>query len=121
MKRLWEELNNLCNKYHCVYACSCRAKENVYKAEQDRRLIQFIMSLNEVYTAVRGNILMLNPLPSMAQAFSILIQEEKQREFKPHNVMNIDSVSLNAGSKIFNRGSTSSTGRQHAGNYVDNS
>ncbi|OIT29812.1 hypothetical protein A4A49_65783, partial [Nicotiana attenuata] len=30
-------------------------------------------------------ILMMNPLPSLAQAFSILIQEEKQREVKPNN------------------------------------
>lgn len=121
IKRLWEELNNLCNKNQCVCVCSYGAKENVYKAEQDRRLIQFLMGLNEVYTAVRGSILMLNPLPSMAQAFSILIQEEKQREFKSHNVMNMDSVSLNAGAKNFNRGSTSSTGRQQVGNYVDKS
>lgn len=41
------------------------------------------MGLDEVYTIVRGNILMMNPLPSMDQAFSLLIQEEKQREFRP--------------------------------------
>ncbi|KAH0674692.1 hypothetical protein KY284_014877 [Solanum tuberosum] len=124
MKKLWEELNNLCIKSHCTCVCLCGAKENVHKAEQDRRLVQFLMGLNEVYTAVRGSILMLNPLPSMAQAFSILIQEEKQREFKPRNVMNMDSVSLNAsssGSRNFNHGSTSNTGRSSAGNYVDKS
>lgn len=43
------------------------------------------MGLNEVYTVVRGSILMMNPLPTMAQAFSILIQEEKQREVRPSN------------------------------------
>ena len=29
MKRLWEELNNLCNKNQCVCVCSCGAKECV--------------------------------------------------------------------------------------------
>lgn len=54
------------------------------------------MGLNEVYTVVRGNILMMNPLPSMVQAFSLLIQEEKQREFRPTGRMPMDSTALNA-------------------------
>ncbi|KAH0771050.1 hypothetical protein KY290_015031 [Solanum tuberosum] len=82
MKKLWEELSSLCIKNHCSCACSCGAKDVMHKAEQDRRLIQFLMGLNEVYTIIRGSILMMNPLPSVAQAFAILIQEEKQREFK---------------------------------------
>lgn len=41
---------------------------------------------------------MMTPLPSMAQAFSILIQEEKHREFKPSNVLNMEFTSLNASS-----------------------
>ncbi|OIT39819.1 hypothetical protein A4A49_63699, partial [Nicotiana attenuata] len=41
-------------------------------------------------------ILMMNPLPSIAQVFSILIQEEKQREVKPQNQqLVIESTSLN--------------------------
>ncbi|XP_019233313.1 PREDICTED: uncharacterized protein LOC109213927 [Nicotiana attenuata] len=88
-KELWKELEDSCQ---CVWG----AKANMQKAEQDRRLIQFLMGLNEVYTVVRGSILMMNPLPSIAQAFSILIQEEKQREVKSQNQVMVDSTSLNA-------------------------
>ena len=95
MKKLWEELNTLNVKNHCSCVCVCGAKDSIFKAEQDRRLIHFLMGLNEVYTVIRGNILMMNPLPSMGQAFSLLIQEEKQREFKPVGRMSTDSVSLN--------------------------
>ena len=95
MKKLWEELNTLNVKNHCSCVCACGAKDSIFKAEQDRRLIHFLMGLNEVYTVIRGNILMMNPLPSMGQAFSLLIQEEKQREFKPIGRMSTDSVSLN--------------------------
>ncbi|XP_019240470.1 PREDICTED: uncharacterized protein LOC109220455, partial [Nicotiana attenuata] len=77
MKKLWEELNMLNVHAQCSYQCVCGAKANMQKAEQDRRLIQFLMGLNEVYIVVRGSILMINPLPSIEQAFSILIQEEK--------------------------------------------
>lgn len=67
----------------------------MYKAEQDRRLIQFLMGLNEVYTVVRGSIPMMIPLPNVAQAFSLLVQDEKQREIKPSNQMLLESASLN--------------------------
>ncbi|XP_070051766.1 uncharacterized protein [Nicotiana tomentosiformis] len=94
LKKLWEELNTLSKKTHCSCICTCGAKENMHKAEQDRRLIQFLMGLNEVYTVVRGSILMMNPLPNLAQAFSLLIQDEKQREIKPNNQMLFESASL---------------------------
>ena len=68
----------------------------MHKAEQDRRLIQFLMGLNEVYTVIRGSILMMNPLPSMAHGFALLVQEEKQREFKTHSQMFAEGSSLNS-------------------------
>ncbi|KAH0638091.1 hypothetical protein KY289_038006 [Solanum tuberosum] len=76
---------------------SCGAKESVFRAEQERRLIQFLMGLNETYTAVRGNILMMNPLPLLAQTFSLLVQDEKQREIKPNTQLFMESTSLNVG------------------------
>ncbi|KAH0650929.1 hypothetical protein KY284_030841 [Solanum tuberosum] len=98
LKKLWEELCTLNAQGQCTCTCTCGAKDNSHKAEQSRRLIHFLMGLNEVYTVVRGNILMMTPLPSMAQAFSILIQEEKQREFKQNNQLFMESTSLNASS-----------------------
>ena len=72
----------------------------MHKAEQDRRLIQFLMGLNEVYTVIRGSILMMNPLSTMPQAFSILVQEAKQREVKPSARMSLASTSLKASTSL---------------------
>ncbi|XP_019238294.1 PREDICTED: uncharacterized protein LOC109218385 [Nicotiana attenuata] len=90
-----EELTNLNKRTQCSCACNCGAKESMCKAEKDRRLIQFLMGLNEVYTVVRGSILMMNPLPSLAQAFSLLVQDEKQREIRPVSHLSVESTSLN--------------------------
>nr|XP_033512246.1 uncharacterized protein LOC117276932 [Nicotiana tomentosiformis] len=38
---------------------------------------------------------MMNPLPSVAQAFSLLIQDEKQREVRPNNLLMMESASIN--------------------------
>ena len=44
-----------------------------------RKLMQFLMGLNESYNAIQGQILLMNPLPDVAKAYSSIIQEEKQR------------------------------------------
>nr|XP_009795711.1 PREDICTED: uncharacterized protein LOC104242367 [Nicotiana sylvestris]XP_016456405.1 PREDICTED: uncharacterized protein LOC107780388 [Nicotiana tabacum] len=77
LKKLREELSTLSKKSQCTCNYTCGAKENIYKAEQGRRLIQFLMGLNETYTVIRGSILMMNPLPNLDQVFSLLIQDEK--------------------------------------------
>jgi hypothetical protein len=41
--------------------------------------MQFLMGLNESYKAIRGQILLMNPLPDVRQAYSSIVQEEKQR------------------------------------------
>ncbi|KAH0730027.1 hypothetical protein KY289_001215 [Solanum tuberosum] len=96
MKKLWEEMStiDMSSQCNCVYICGGKVK--LIKVEQDRRLIHFLMGLNEMYTAIRGNILIMNPLPRMTQDFAILSQEEKQREVKPHNHTALNSTSLNA-------------------------
>ncbi|XP_075080416.1 uncharacterized protein LOC142165925 [Nicotiana tabacum] len=95
LKKLWKELATLNkrNQYNCI--CNCGAKESMYKAEQDRKLIQFLMGLNEIYTVVQESIFMMNPLPNLVQAFSLLVQDEKQREIRPTNHLTVDSASLN--------------------------
>ncbi|XP_016473718.1 uncharacterized protein LOC107795567 [Nicotiana tabacum] len=77
LKKLWEELSTLSKRSQCNCNCTCGAKENFYKTEQDRQLIQFLMGLNETYTVIRGSILVMNLLPTLAQAFSFLIQDKK--------------------------------------------
>ena len=58
---------------------------------------------------------MMNPLPTMAQAFSLLIQEEKQREFKPANQIPMESISLNMNSS--NNNGKGSIGRSYKASF----
>ncbi|KAL5736212.1 hypothetical protein ACOSQ2_031000 [Xanthoceras sorbifolium] len=44
-----------------------------------QKLMQFLIGLNETYSAIHGQILLMNPLPSICQAYSSVSQEEKQR------------------------------------------
>jgi len=63
VKSLWNELDDL---YEIPF-CTCSAAEKTLKREQDQKLLQFLMGLNDKYNAVRGNILMMTPLPSISK------------------------------------------------------
>lgn len=79
MKNLWDEYIAL----EPTISCKCNCKCGIHKQQEDRdqrkKLLQFLMGLNESFSAARGQILMMNPLPSIAQAFSLIKQEERQR------------------------------------------
>ncbi|XP_019239864.1 PREDICTED: uncharacterized protein LOC109219851 [Nicotiana attenuata] len=82
LKRLWDELDALNAK--------------LTKSLEDQRLIQFLMGLNDTYAQARGNILMMNPLPSMDVAYSLLLQDENQREVYANAQFNSPPVSFMA-------------------------
>ncbi|KAK0604157.1 hypothetical protein LWI29_012629 [Acer saccharum] len=57
LKGLWDELTSY--------------NEAVHGTQQDQqKLMQFLMGLNDSYSAIRGQILLMNPLPSVRQAYS---------------------------------------------------
>ncbi|RVW97878.1 Retrovirus-related Pol polyprotein from transposon RE1 [Vitis vinifera] len=74
IKALWDELET----YRSSLTCNQR-QAHLEQREEDR-LMQFLMGLNESYKAVRSNILMMSPLPNVRQAYSLIIQEEMQRQ-----------------------------------------
>ncbi|XP_006368040.1 uncharacterized protein [Solanum tuberosum] len=66
LKRIWDQMKELNTFMNCSCDCSCGAKEHNFKMNEDQQLIQFLMGLNEVYSSIRGNILMMKPLPTTA-------------------------------------------------------
>ena len=58
--------------------CTCGSATALNKFVEEQRLIQLLMGLNDSYKAVRGQILMMTPLPSIATVHSLLIHEERQ-------------------------------------------
>ncbi|XP_070005396.1 uncharacterized protein [Nicotiana sylvestris] len=94
MKSLWDELGALNTFFACVCDCKCGAKDKSHKAHQDERLLQFLMGLNDTFIGVRSNILLSSPLPSIGQAYSLVIQDEKQREIHATPVYPGESASF---------------------------
>ncbi|XP_074318134.1 uncharacterized protein LOC141654926 [Silene latifolia] len=83
MKYLWEELQNIEGILECVCGVlekySCSMIKRFIEAENNRRLIQFLMGVDPAYDTLRQLLLAHDPLPTLNQAFSRLLQAESQR------------------------------------------
>ncbi|XP_075088221.1 uncharacterized protein LOC142170257 [Nicotiana tabacum] len=76
IKKLWDKL-----AYSITYPdCVCGCKEAFQKLEEDQKLHQFLMGLNDTYTMIRRNILAMKPLPDIDTAYSMLLNDESQCE-----------------------------------------
>jgi hypothetical protein len=81
LKALWDEFSN----YRPIPNCTCGANCTcgLYKILTDYQhkdyVLSFLMGLNESFLQVRGQILLMQPLPPMNKVFFMIQQDEKQR------------------------------------------
>ncbi|KAL2240188.1 UNVERIFIED_CONTAM: hypothetical protein Sindi_0660000 [Sesamum indicum] len=75
MKKLWDELAYL----DPLPKCSCGATKALADKNTSSQLIQFLMGLEESYDSTRSQILLMEPLPTIGKAYSMLLRVEKQR------------------------------------------
>jgi hypothetical protein len=94
LKSLWDELSNYrpfpcCS---CNPSCSCGAIKSVTDFYNQEYIFQFLMGLNDSFSQIRGQILLIDPLPSINKVFSLIIQEERQREINVGSVAQDSAV-----------------------------
>ncbi|KAL6212990.1 hypothetical protein ACLB2K_018205 [Fragaria x ananassa] len=74
LKSLWDERDTICD----LQACNCAEGAKVGEYIKNLKTMQFIMGLNANYDTVRGNIVSLDPLPSVNKVYSMALRHEKQ-------------------------------------------
>ena len=77
IKKLWDEYNATTTITHCSCGLKCASLKAVHKLIESQQLMQFLIGLNDVYKIVRGNLIMMRPLPSLSLAYNVILQEEK--------------------------------------------
>ncbi|XP_071713208.1 uncharacterized protein [Rutidosis leptorrhynchoides] len=80
LKGFWDETDSLEAPYMYTCSCTCENGKQNGEREQRKRLFQFLMGLDDSYSNVRGQILLIQPLPTTAKAYGMIKHEEKQRE-----------------------------------------
>ncbi|KAG6512625.1 hypothetical protein ZIOFF_030750 [Zingiber officinale] len=76
MKALWEELSS----YHDPNTCTCGGLKGFAEREEKERVMQFLMSLNDSFSIIRGSILLMNHLPDTRKVHALILQHERQSD-----------------------------------------
>ncbi|XP_074346502.1 uncharacterized protein LOC141685288 [Apium graveolens] len=93
---LSDELDSLSARPRCTYThCTCNVNTKSDQYECTIQLTQFLMGLSEQFTSVRGQILLMKPVPTLSQCYSILLQEETQRDVQHSSYMTGHSLAIN--------------------------
>jgi len=90
---IWKELS----LYRTVLACTCNSPctcgliSKIQKERDDDYIIKFLRGLNDEFSQVRSQIMLMEPMPSLIRVFSLVLQQE--REFSgPSSAPSQDSV-----------------------------
>lgn len=95
VKALWDELDNIDPlSICCCTGCTCDTAKRNLKQQQNRRIINFLMKLDDKFSQIRTNILMMDDLPNPSQVYRLLMQEQRHKEISKVVVLPTDSVAF---------------------------
>ena len=79
-KGIWDEFTTYrnCTCGHQVVDCT----------------MPFLMGLNDTYSTVRGQILLMDLIPPSSKVFSLLLQDEKQRKVRAGKKIRVDTTTV---------------------------
>ncbi|KAG6729697.1 hypothetical protein I3842_01G043000 [Carya illinoinensis] len=77
----WEEIHNYRPFPHCFCGlCTCNIIKALVEDQQTDCIFKFLMGLNDSFDSIRGQIILMTPMPSLDRIFSLFLQEKRQRE-----------------------------------------
>lgn len=111
IKSIWDEIDSNDHVPACVCTnCTCTLTQKVLKSQQDQRLMMFLMKLNDNFSSVRTNILMMQPLPNLQTTYRLCVQEEKHKQVRQLNTTPTEPMEFSIERRRF-------TDRNHRGGY----
>ncbi|CAI8593055.1 unnamed protein product [Vicia faba] len=82
------------NSYQTLPSCVCGAIPNFNEVYATEYLMDFLQGLNDSYTSVRSQILLMDLLLSVPKAYSLFLQEERQRSLSDSCSVSIDQFAM---------------------------
>ncbi|XP_033509685.1 uncharacterized protein [Nicotiana tomentosiformis] len=97
MKSVWDELSTLTVHTDSHWTCG-GSRLDIQKREENQRFYQFLMGLNNSYSNARTNLLTTGPFSTINKAYSLLVNNERQREIQhPLSYFSLESASFSVG------------------------
>ncbi|KAL5543790.1 hypothetical protein UlMin_007574 [Ulmus minor] len=87
LKTIWEKLSNYRPNCSCG-KCLCEGIKRLNEHHQMEYIMSFLMGLDDSFSQVRGQLLLMDPMPPINRVFSLIVQEEQQRRTIPSSDLN---------------------------------
>lgn len=69
IKSVWDAIDEAYPLPYCTCnQCTCHLTKKIFERHQERMVIQFMMKLNDKFSTIRGNMLMMSSLPKATEA-----------------------------------------------------
>ncbi|XP_057452997.1 uncharacterized protein LOC130744854 [Lotus japonicus] len=109
MKTLWDELDilNPLPVCTCNPRCSCGAIKNIEEERNKNQVVRFLKGLNDQFSGVRSQLMLLDTLPNVNRVFALIAQQERQ--FSAENISGSKAMMASRESSHDNRGGASTS------------
>ena len=97
LKVFWDQLQNLSPFPSCTCGkCICNINKRLTDLQIRESVMKFLMGLNDSFSQVQSQVLLMDRIPSLSKVYSLLIQEETQRSVPNTSFAKVDSTALAA-------------------------
>ncbi|KAJ0018876.1 hypothetical protein Pint_10931 [Pistacia integerrima] len=113
LKTIWEELSNYRPNFSCG-KCTCDGVKNLNNHHQTEYIMSFLMGLDDSFSQVRGQLLLMDPMPPISRVFSVIVQEEQQRRTNPSSDNSNGTMAFAVKTDVAKSGGSSSQNSQNS-------
>ena len=80
LRSLWDEIGSVLPVPRCeCNGCKCDIGKRISGLKDKERLYEFLMGLDNNFSVIRTQILAMNPIPSLGNAYHLVAEDERQR------------------------------------------
>ncbi|PWA82672.1 GAG-pre-integrase domain, Gag-polypeptide of LTR copia-type [Artemisia annua] len=97
LRGIWDEIQSVLPVPRCTCSgCDCDIGKKLQQLRDKERLYEFLLGLDAEYGTIRTQILAMNPVPSLGNAYHLVAEDEQQRAIAGTKRPSSDSVAFQA-------------------------
>ncbi|GKE60426.1 putative RNA-directed DNA polymerase [Tanacetum coccineum] len=97
LRGIWDEIQSVLSVPRCTCSgCDCDIGKKLQQLRDKERLYEFLLGLDAEYGTIRTQILAMNPVPSLGNAYHLVAEDEQQRAIAGTKRPSSDSVAFQA-------------------------
>ncbi|KAJ0510788.1 putative transcription factor interactor and regulator CCHC(Zn) family [Helianthus annuus] len=108
LRVLWDEIESVLPAPRCTCdKCSCGVGKKMNELREKERLYEFLMGLDADFAVIKTQILAMNPIPTLGNAYHLVAEDERQRMISGEKKTPTENAAFKAFKPVRRENSTS--------------